>query len=120
ILRPGGTFLCSTPNRAVTNPGTAINQKPFNPFHVREYTRAELHEALAPFFSSVTIYGQSFYRKPYVCLLGVVGRAIPMLAVRLHQARKLLGMPFEHPARHEVRQLVANAEPEILIACCER
>ena len=35
VLRRGGAFLCSTPNRVLTNPGTT---KPFNPFHLREYT----------------------------------------------------------------------------------
>ena len=38
VLKPGGTFVCSTPNRMVTNPGISAHGKPFNPFHVREYT----------------------------------------------------------------------------------
>ena len=46
VLKPGGTFLCSTPNRVVTNPATGPCDKPFNPFHVREYTAEELTDLL--------------------------------------------------------------------------
>ena len=37
-----GRFICSTPNRLLTNPGTAAADRPFNPYHVREYTRPEV------------------------------------------------------------------------------
>ena len=41
VLKPDGIFLCSTPNRIVTNPGMSAGDKPWNRFHVREYSRGE-------------------------------------------------------------------------------
>ena len=44
VLTPAGCFICSTPNRTVTNPGTSLADPPRNPFHVREYAQEELLE----------------------------------------------------------------------------
>lgn len=43
VLRPGGTFLVSTPNRITFSPG---RDTPLNPFHTRELNAAELTELL--------------------------------------------------------------------------
>src|SRR6185436_8734710 len=53
VVRSGGTFVCSTPNRRLTNPGTAIGDKPFNPFHRREYTLPELRPLLETSFETI-------------------------------------------------------------------
>src|SRR5262249_10368600 len=42
VLKPGGTFVCSTPNRAVTNPGVPVTGRPYNHFHLRESTPPDL------------------------------------------------------------------------------
>ena len=118
VLKPGGRFLCSTPNRLLTNPGITLDGKPFNRFHVREYTAAELKTFLAPYFSTIDLFGQSPYRKRYAGLLNRVGKRLPMLAVRLHQLRKLLGMPLERASWHYPFPLPAAREPEVLIAVC--
>lgn len=39
VLVPGGTLWCATPNRLTFTPGSDV---PVNPFHVREFTGAEL------------------------------------------------------------------------------
>lgn len=39
VTRPGGTVLLATPNRLTFTPGSDV---PVNPFHVREFTAAEL------------------------------------------------------------------------------
>jgi SAM-dependent methyltransferase/glycosyltransferase involved in cell wall biosynthesis len=56
ILRPGGLFLVSTPNKATyrSEPGT-----PANPFHLRELELDELRRTLHDVFPCVTILGQS-------------------------------------------------------------
>jgi hypothetical protein len=41
-----------------------------------------------------------------------------MLAVRLHQMRKVLGWPFEKLARHRPLPLTGPDEFEVLIAVC--
>ncbi|BDY30868.1 class I SAM-dependent methyltransferase [Mycolicibacterium mageritense] len=43
VLRPGGIFLVSTPNRITFSPG---RDTPLNPFHTRELNAAELTELL--------------------------------------------------------------------------
>jgi SAM-dependent methyltransferase len=118
VLKPDGTFLCSTPNRTVTNPGIPITRRPFNPFHVREYTRRELEAVLREVFPSVTFLGQSFHGGGYVRALNRIGGLWRMLAVRLHQSRKVLGVPWESAERHWPTRLPENGEPEVLVAVC--
>jgi SAM-dependent methyltransferase len=62
LLAPGGTLLLSTPNRELTSPrATTMADKPRNRFHVREFVRQELLDALsiAGFDSAAAcVYGQ--------------------------------------------------------------
>lgn len=118
VVGPGGLFVCSTPNRDVTNPGTEIVAKPFNPFHVREYSLGELEALLLEFFPLVTVLGQTHRRSRYVRLLHRIGRVWPMLAVRTHQVRKVLGVPREHRERHSPSALRSGFQPEVLVAVC--
>jgi ubiquinone/menaquinone biosynthesis C-methylase UbiE len=120
VLRPSGRFLCSSPNRTVTNPGTAIHDPPFNRFHVREYTLAEFDALLRRHFAEVTWHGQTFLRWRWMRLLTFVARLHHRSAVRCHQARKLLGMPWERKSRHMPRAIAADVVPEFLIAECIR
>jgi SAM-dependent methyltransferase len=119
VVRPGGTFLCSTPNRLVLNPGRSLSERPFNPFHIREYAPDDLLRVLGTRFSAIELYGQSAYAPAYVALLTAIGRRLPMLAVRLHQLRKVAGIPLERPGRHEPRPWSsALGQPEVLLAVC--
>jgi SAM-dependent methyltransferase len=120
VLRESGRLICSTPNRHVTNPGSTITDKPFNPFHTREYTQAELLERLKSQFRQIRFFGQSWYSLPYISFLQRLARLHPRVAVRFHQVRKLLGSPWESPARHWPSQCLGDPnEPEILIAVCD-
>ena len=47
VLRPGGAFLCTTPNRLTFSPGCAV---PVNPFHTVEFTASELASWLGTWF----------------------------------------------------------------------
>jgi SAM-dependent methyltransferase len=118
VLKHDGTFICSTPNRAVLNPGRALADRPFNPFHIREYTLPELEHLLRREFRTVRWFGQSAFAHWYVAFLTAIGRRLPMLAVRLHQLRKLLGAMFERRARHTPVPLPARGSTEVLIAVC--
>ena len=54
ILTPGGMAIFTTPNaRLRLDPG----MKPWNPFHVREFSVSELEQTLSEFFSHVRIQG---------------------------------------------------------------
>lgn len=55
ILKPGGVFLASTPNRLVTKSG----EVPPNPFHVREYTPEEFVDLIGTEFPQVALYGEA-------------------------------------------------------------
>lgn len=54
VLRPGGEFLCATPNRLTFTPDS---DTPVNPFHIKEFTAAELQECLGSRFRVKTVLG---------------------------------------------------------------
>jgi SAM-dependent methyltransferase len=53
VVRPEGRLVLSTPNRAFRAQTNGMN-----PFHVREFTGAELRELLLTCFGHVELYGQ--------------------------------------------------------------
>lgn len=113
VLTPGGLLICSTPNRLVTNPGLPPNGAPYNQYHVREFTREELRTLFADRFDNITFYGQKPYRLSYIRMLGAVGRAFsPIIAVRAHQMRKVLSVPFDKTERHRPVPYDGTGEPE--------
>lgn len=66
ILRPGGTFLVSTPDRRIGSVMHCFLGHPQNPYHVREYTERELLNLLSTRFQIETCYGQGFVSRPLV------------------------------------------------------
>jgi SAM-dependent methyltransferase len=54
VLRPAGVLVLSTPNRAFGPP----ERHTHNPFHVQEFTAAELRALLSGAFDDVRIHGQ--------------------------------------------------------------
>lgn len=46
VLKDGGLFICSTPNKRVSSPHT---EKPKNPFHVKEFYPEEFNSLLAEY-----------------------------------------------------------------------
>ena len=54
VLKDGGTFICSTPNREIASPNA---DKPWFPGHVKEFDFNEFHDVLANYFQDVLIYG---------------------------------------------------------------
>jgi SAM-dependent methyltransferase len=53
VLRPGGEIILSTPNASITS------RYPRNPFHIREYTLAQLHDLLEGDFCSLEFFAQA-------------------------------------------------------------
>lgn len=119
MVRPGGLFLVSTPNRVVMNPGRTIGDGSFNPHHVREYDRAEFVERLGYHFTHVALFGQSPYDRGYVGALSALARVHWLAAVRVHQLRKLVTAPFVPRVRHDVRPVWPGQEPEFFVARCQ-
>lgn len=82
VLKPGGTFLCATPDRSTRLiPG----QKPWNIWHVHEYDCTGLKKVLSPFFPSLELMR--------------MGGTLDVLAIELRRTRKImwLTLPFTLP-----------------------
>lgn len=118
VLKPNGRFICSTPNRAMTNAGTSMDHQSFNPYHRHEYLFPEFAAVLKSFFGSVELYAQRPFDFRYAAALAAVGKRVPWLAARLHQARKLLCMPWERQDKHYPQALPVAGESEVLIGVC--
>ena len=54
VLKSGGVFVLTTPNRTTR---LRENQRPWNRFHVREYSARQLESLLAAHFSTVDLLG---------------------------------------------------------------
>jgi len=118
VLKPGGTFICSTPNRPLISPGHGLSDRPLNPYHTREYDEEEFDSILRRYFSKPRLYGQTFFPAQYKLRLNRIGKKSPALAVRLHQIRKILGIFREHEEKHRPIELPFRGDPEVLIALC--
>jgi SAM-dependent methyltransferase len=58
VLKPGGTFCISTPNRRFRE----VEGGEMYAFHEREYTQEELTALLQPYFGTVSMHGQRYLR----------------------------------------------------------
>ena len=113
VLRPGGTFVVSTPR-----PGTAGE----NPHHARELTGAELEELLRGAFSEVELYGQrrtQSARHRAMQRVDVLGlrRRMPFLRP---VARRVLGTaPMAEVALDEIEIVAGRLDDatELLAVC---
>lgn len=54
VLKPGGRFILTTPNRKLR---LLPFQKPWNGYHIREYSGRQLRRQLGQFFDSFTVSG---------------------------------------------------------------
>ncbi|MBI4342716.1 MAG: methyltransferase domain-containing protein [Candidatus Omnitrophica bacterium] len=121
VLKPDGLFICSTPNRAVTNPGTALRERPGNPFHVREYAGEQLKTLLGGFFRRVEWYGQHGVSEGTVRLLArlrpLISRRGAALASRIHMMPRWWS---RRPATHAVQPMRPGAQYEYVIAVCRQ
>jgi SAM-dependent methyltransferase len=61
VLKPGGLFIVSTPNREVSNPDRAFGEPLRNPFHHFEYSLGEFIGELCDLYQIEAVYGQTFY-----------------------------------------------------------
>jgi ubiquinone/menaquinone biosynthesis C-methylase UbiE len=76
VLKPGGVFICSTPNKKLWSPG----KQPPNKYHIREFFRDDFLYILAKKFTNLTLYGQS--KRPYakeriIAYIGMLLRHFP-------------------------------------------
>jgi ubiquinone/menaquinone biosynthesis C-methylase UbiE len=119
VLKPNGLFICSTPNRIVTNPGTSLTDAPWNRFHVREYSEEEFVARLRASFPQISLYGQNPKRAWLARAMERAGRVLPRHgAVRINQVMKLPQFVGDSAARHAVEDLKPGYSYEYLVAVC--
>jgi len=119
ILKPGGVYICSTPDRTVCNPGTAIDDAPFNRFHIREYSRPEFVELLGAHFPHVEMFGQNPRSHARTRTVGRLGRILPFRgAVKLNQLLKLRRFATDRLEHHAVLPADPARSWEYLVAVC--
>jgi ubiquinone/menaquinone biosynthesis C-methylase UbiE len=120
VLKPDGALLISTPNRTLTNPGTTLEGKPFNRFHLREWSLSEFDKLLREFFPSVELLTQAPFSHKYIRRLTRIGKRSRWLGFRMHQLCKLL---LEIAGRFPdcaVRTLKDGYEGEVCVAVCRK
>jgi ubiquinone/menaquinone biosynthesis C-methylase UbiE len=108
VLRPGGTLVCSTPNRALSRWGDA------NPFHLQEFSIVEFSGLLGQIFADVQLYAQSnALYLPYVSRK-VLLRLLERLQLTEPIRRLLRRKPVTMMSRTEFGRGFDQLESEIL------
>jgi ubiquinone/menaquinone biosynthesis C-methylase UbiE len=121
VLKPGGRFVCSTPDRRVYNPGRTLRDRPWNRYHVREYALAEFVEALERHVGRVELFGQNPKRPVRVACMELAGRTLPGYgAVRMQQLAKLRWFLRDRPRHHDVVPMRPDRVYEYVVAVCTR
>ena len=121
VLKNDGIFICSTPNRLVTNPGKSLTEHPANPFHIREYSPDEFYNLLKKYFSHIELFGLNPNYRWKVLILRFFGKIFPgHTAARLHQLSKLFFFTFKRDSSYTVKPLSPCYEYEYLVAKCQK
>jgi SAM-dependent methyltransferase len=83
VLRPGGRFICSTPNREVTR----WDQE--NPFHVTEMPVHEFYRQVSGIFADSTLYGQAPVPYPFYAAKKKIAGTLDRLHLKEWVKRRL-------------------------------
>lgn len=119
LLKPEGLFICSTPNRTITNPGAALTDKPRNCCHPREYARLEFTGLLERSFGQIKLFGQNPQRPWKTALLNKASGYLPKwIAVRLSLLFKIPRLWRDCYEAHRVQPVSPQLEYEYWIAVC--
>ncbi|MEA2329573.1 MAG: hypothetical protein QOE68_4532 [Thermoanaerobaculia bacterium] len=119
VLRDGGTFICSTPNRIVRNPSLPLSGRPLNPWHLREWTADEFRTLLGVDFETTSLFGQEpqsprvtrFFQR----LAAIVSRRGAAILRQLIKFRLLILRPRRY---YDVQALGDEADYEFIVGVC--
>ncbi|HTG69440.1 MAG TPA: methyltransferase domain-containing protein [Candidatus Udaeobacter sp.] len=115
VLKDGGLFIVSTPNRAVTNMHIYFEEQPFNQHHRFEYRTAELIGELVMHYAVEAVYGQNAFddsRFPAMRWL----RQMNAIAPDRSEEHKRNWTPHMLIPLHELK----SAEPMYVVAVCRK
>jgi SAM-dependent methyltransferase len=103
LIKSDGMFICSTPNRTITNPGKTLKNLPWNPYHVREYNQKELFRLLSNHWDDVQFFGQCPKPNSLVRLMGFLGFNFSgYISVHIYQLLKLPRLLFDNPSNYRL------------------
>jgi 2-polyprenyl-3-methyl-5-hydroxy-6-metoxy-1,4-benzoquinol methylase len=91
VLRPGGSFICSTPNRKMVRWHNA------NPFHAHELTQQEFERLLGTVFTDIQLQGQDLRTYPWYVLRTLLVRLLDQFKAR-ELAKRILGWRPSSPS----------------------
>jgi ubiquinone/menaquinone biosynthesis C-methylase UbiE len=122
LVRSDGWFICSTPNRTLSNPGRKLQDKPWNPYHIREYSLAEFVHLLEGFWGEVSVYGQSPKPGRLVRIFGTAGRHLPRYtALNFLQFIKLFKLIHDNPENYKYEKCSSDdIQYENILAVCQK
>ncbi|UEM07306.1 class I SAM-dependent methyltransferase (plasmid) [Skermanella rosea] len=107
VLKPGGLAVFTTPNARIRlDPG----MRPWNRFHVQEFTPEHLKETVAPFFADVTIRGLYASEELYATEFNRCQRALKQAREAQHAA-PTAAQPVHEPIRDAIAAAVKAVLP---------
>ncbi len=90
VIRPGGFFMLSTPNRLISSP----NLNMLWPEHFREYSPIELKSLLETYFKKVEIIGETIPIYENNPIRRLVHRLAPLVKPRLPNWLRIRALPI--------------------------
>jgi len=123
LTKPDGLYICSTPNRTITNPGKTLEGRPWNPFHVREYCQKEFIDLLSCYWEDVQTFGQSPKPNSLVQSMEFLGRYSPgYIPAHIYRMLKLPRLVFDSPNNYSLVEFHQedNIEFEDILAICRK
>ncbi|CAM4281031.1 GT2 family glycosyltransferase/ubiquinone/menaquinone biosynthesis C-methylase UbiE [Paenibacillus endophyticus] len=115
VLKEGGLFIVSTPNRTVTNTPIYFEEMPFNQHHRFEYRTTELIGELVQYYAIEAVYGQNIYDDSLFPTMRWLREAHGMAAGRAAMHKREWN-PHELIPLHELK----SAEPMYIVAVCRK
>lgn len=108
-LKPNGLLLISTPNRLVTNPLLPPKGKPWNPYHVREFSPTEFTDLISAEFHNLQTFGQNQIKPSVLRLKTLIANQFGTTAsIRMGQIAKCF-WPFLKPNDfHKVKKTILD------------
>lgn len=85
LLKPGGVFIVSTPNKKYSSPGL---EKPSNPYHVIEFYLKDFKDLLSEHFGKIEIHGQD----PQSKIKLAIKKFLPEFLLKLFIYRNISGV----------------------------
>lgn len=114
VLKPGGIFIISSPNRLITSPNRDFHETPQNPHHYFEFNKSEFIKALSDRFIVKKMLGQRIVRGFYS--KKVIRRIVSILS--RHFFHKLNYRIYHQAGKSKVDFYEGKDEPRYLVALC--